>query len=88
MKAATSGRRRQLTNEQLYLLVSLPIISNTIVALIGILINNGRLSDLRGHMDDRIDDLKETINAKFATAHAELIRVEQVMDARLKHLED
>ncbi len=67
----------------------------TLAILIGILINTSRLSDLRSHMDARFsavdrrfDDLNRVIEAKFETAHAELIRVEQVMDARLKHLED
>ena len=67
----------------------------TLAVLIGILINNNRLTDLRAHMDarfsvidTRFSDMKETMNARFETAHAELLRVEQVMDARLKHLEE
>ena len=67
----------------------------TLAVLIGILVNNSRLTDLRSHMDARFSDmretinsLKETMNARFETAHAELLRVEQVMDARLKHLEE
>jgi hypothetical protein len=49
--------------------------------LVGILINNSRLSDLRGHMDARFADLKETWRS-------ELRRVEDVLEARLKHLEE
>ena len=71
----------------------------TLAVLIGIPVNNSRLSDLRSHLDTRINDLKTVmdlrfaalesiVEAKFAAAHAQLIRVEQVMDARLKHLED
>ena len=52
----------------------------TLAVLVGILINNSRLSDLRSHMDARFDDAKETWRA-------ELRRVEEVIDARLKHLE-
>ena len=48
---------------------------------IGILINNSRLTDLRSHMDSRFDDMR-------ATWHSELRRVEEVLDARLKHLEE
>ena len=48
--------------------------------LIGILINNNRLSDLREHVDQRIDDLRDLLRVEF-------LRVEQVMDARVKHLE-
>lgn len=60
----------------------------TIAVLIGILINNSRLNDfgtrlteLRAHMDARFDDMR-------ATWQSELRRVEEVLDARLKHLEE
>ena len=53
----------------------------TLAVMVGILINNSRLSDLRSHMDNRFDDMKETWRA-------ELHRVEGVLDARLRHLED
>jgi hypothetical protein len=39
------------------------------------------VSDLRSHMDSRFDDMR-------ATWHSELRRVEEVLDARLKHLEE
>ncbi len=52
----------------------------TLAVLVGILINNSRLSDLRSHMDKRFDDMKETWRS-------ELLRVEGVIDARLSHLE-
>jgi hypothetical protein len=32
----------------------------TLAVLTGILINNSRLGDLRGHMDARFDDMRET----------------------------
>ena len=58
-----------------------------LTVLIGILINNSRLddvnsriNDLRSHMDSRFDEMR-------ATWHSELRRVEEVLDARLKHLE-
>jgi hypothetical protein len=53
----------------------------TLAVLTGILINNSRLNDLRGHMDARFDDMRETWRS-------ELRRVEEVLDARLKHLEE
>ena len=52
----------------------------TLAVLVGILINNSRLNDLRSHMDARFDDMRKTWRA-------ELHRVEEVLDARLKHLE-
>jgi hypothetical protein len=59
-----------------------------IVVLVGILINNSRLNDLnsrlgelRTHVDTRFDDMKETWRS-------ELRRVEEILDARLKHIEE
>ena len=77
-------------------LASLPTI---LTVLIGILINNSRLSDLRSNFDSRfgdvnsrIDDLRSHMDSRFdemrATWQSELRRVEEVLDARLKHLED
>ena len=76
---------------QLALSIGVP----TLAVLIGILMNNNRLSDLRAdmntlradmntqftHVDHRLDDLKEMWRS-------ELHRVEEVLDARLKHLEE
>lgn len=52
----------------------------TLAVLIGILVNNSRLNDLRSHMDARFDDLRDMWRG-------ELRRVEEVIDARLKHIE-
>jgi len=71
----------------------------TLAVLVGILVNNSRLSDLRAHIDSRLSDLRAdmdarfkdlraVMDARFEVAHADLIRVEQVMDARLRHLEE
>ncbi len=66
----------------------------TIAVLIAILINNSRMSDLSAHMngrfDDvsrRFDDMSRRLDEMKETWRAELYRVEQVLDARLKHLE-
>ncbi len=53
----------------------------TLAVLFGILINKNRLSDLRSHMDARFDDMRKMWRG-------ELRRVEEVIDARLKHLEE
>jgi hypothetical protein len=53
----------------------------TLAVLVGMRVNNSRLNDLRGHMDARFDDMREMWRS-------ELRRVEEVLDARLKHLEE
>jgi hypothetical protein len=72
-----------------------------LTVLIGILINNGRLSDLRAHMDARFADVDKRFNQvdrrfdqvdrRFEETkelwRSELHRVEEVLDARLKHIE-
>jgi len=56
--------------------------------LVGILLNNSRLKDtnarigeLRTHVDTRFDEIRDLWRAK-------LHRVEEVLDARLKHIEE
>ena len=69
-----------MTDTQM-LTVALASVPTMITVLIGILINNARLTDLRNHVDHRFDDMK-------AMWTSELHRVEEVLDARLKHLEE
>ncbi|MGA2145823.1 MAG: hypothetical protein ABSH49_12770 [Bryobacteraceae bacterium] len=63
-----------------------------LVVLVGILINNSRLSDLRADIDGQITGLRAQLSGQIAATRdllrAELLRVEQVMDARLRHLEE
>ena len=65
-----------MENLQVILSVSVP----TLAVLIGILINNSRLSDLRAHVDTRFAGLETLFDQK-------LLRVEQIMDARLTRIE-
>jgi hypothetical protein len=74
----------------------------TLAVLVGVLVNNRRLSDLKSYIDmrfagvdhrfdsidPRFDSLREVIDAGFADLKAGLLRVEQAMDARLRHLEE
>ena len=75
-------------NDTQMLTIALASVPTMLTVLVGILINNSRLSDvhsrlgeLRSHMDGRFDEMKEMWRT-------ELRRVEEVLDARLKHLED
>ena len=60
----------------------------TLAVLIGILVNNSRLSDTNRRIDDLRGDLGRQLGDTRDILRAELLRVEQVMDARLKHLEE
>jgi hypothetical protein len=75
---------------------SLPIFVTVILAWMQ---TNGRISDLRQDVDGRMSDLRQDIDqrfraltelmdSRFDAQMQALLRVEQVMDARLKHLEE
>jgi hypothetical protein len=83
-----------MDNSQI-LTISLAAVPNMIAVLAGILINNARLSDtntriseLRAHMDTRFNDVDRRFDEMRDLWRSELYRVEQVIDARLKHLEE
>ncbi len=68
--------------------IALASVPTMLTVLMGILIDNSRLTDvnariddLRSHMDSRFDEMRSTWTS-------ELRRVEEVIDARLKHLEE
>ena len=75
-------------NPSLVLSLALATVPTMLTVLIGILINNSRLgdvnsriNDLRTHMDSRFDEMR-------SSWQSELRRVEDVFDARVKHLEE
>jgi hypothetical protein len=69
-----------MTDRQI-LTIALASVPTMLAVLMGILINNSRLTDLRSHMDIRFEEMKDMWRS-------ELHRVEEVLDARLKHLEE
>ncbi len=70
------------------LTIALAATPTMLAVLVGILINNSRLSDLRTHMDTRFDVVDHRMLEMRELLHAELHRVEEVLDARLKHIEE
>lgn len=81
-------------SETSLLTIALAAVPTMLAVLVGILINNSRLgdtnariSDLRGHMDSRFNDVDRRFDEMRDLWRSELYRVEQVIDARLKHLE-
>jgi hypothetical protein len=53
-------------------------------ALIGVLLSNVQVTDVNG----RIADLRSHIDARFGFVDEKLKRVEEIMDARLTRIED
>ena len=104
-----------MTDTQILTIV-LASMPTMLAVLLGILVNNSRLSDLRAYMDGRFNDIGsrfddigarfgdvgtrfDDVNTRFASLErrldelkevwrSELHRVEEVLDARLKHLEE
>jgi cell division protein FtsL len=75
--------------------IVLAAVPTMITVLVGILINNSRLSDvnvrigeLRGHMDSRFKEVDRCFEEMKDLWRSELHRVEEVLDARLKHIEE
>ena len=87
-----------MTNVQLYLAIGVPILANA--ALIGLLLAyiNARLDGVNQRFDsvnqrfDGVNQRFDGINQRFDDMRelwrAELHRVEEVLDARLKHIEE
>ena len=59
----------------------------TLAVLVGILINNSRLGDLRMHMDTRFQAVDQRFEAIEKVFTERLRRVEEVRDARLTRIE-
>jgi len=84
------------------LTIALAAVPTMLAVLVGILVNNSRLNDtnarigeLRAHMDSRFNDVDRRfgeVDRRFDEMRdlwrAELHRVEEVLDARLKHIEE
>jgi len=73
-----------VTNEQLYILVGVPMLFNaTLIGFVIACINArfGKVESKIDGIDKRFDDMRDLWRA-------ELRRVEEVLDARLKHIEE
>ena len=76
-----------MTDAQI-LTIALATVPTMITVLIGILINNSRMGDLRSYIDVRFNDVDRRLDEMKDMWRSELHRVEEVLDARLKHLEE
>jgi hypothetical protein len=70
-----------MTNAQLYLAIGVPIAANALIMLLFTTMVGARLTSFENAINKRFDDLRDLWRA-------ELHRVEEVLDARLKHIEE
>ncbi len=86
-----------MTDTQI-LTIALSTAPTMLLVLIGILINNARLGDLSNSLNSRLNEtnirlgeLRSHMDVRFEEMkdlwRSELHRVEEVIDARLKHIE-
>ena len=83
----------EMTDTQI-LTIALSTGPTMLLVLVGILINNARLGDTNtriGETNTRIGELRSHMDVRFEEMkdlwRSELHRVEEVIDARLKHIE-
>jgi transcription initiation factor IIE alpha subunit len=70
-----------MTDTQLHLAMGVPVISNAIMLMIFSTLINARIAAFEAAINKRFDDMRELWRT-------ELRRVEDVLDARLKHIEE
>ncbi len=86
-----------MTDTQI-LTIALSTAPTMLLVLVGILINNARLGDLSSNLNSRLNEtntrlgeLRSHMDVRFEEMkdlwRSELHRVEEVIDARLKHIE-
>lgn len=80
-KKKNAQRWIKMNNLQLYLAIGVPVLFNFGIVLAFFLLLNGNINSRFDAMNQRFDDMRDLWRA-------ELHRVEEVLDARLKHLEE
>jgi hypothetical protein len=70
-----------MTDPQLYLAIGVPVVLNAAMLTLAVTLLMNHMNSRFGAIDKRFDDMKDLWRA-------ELHRVEEVLDARLKHLEE
>lgn len=77
-----------MTNLQLYLAIGVPVVVNTVVSVLVYTLLSARIGDLDRRMSDGFAAINQRFDDMRDLWRAELGRVEEVLDARLRHLED
>jgi hypothetical protein len=76
-----------MTNVQLYLALGIPVLFNAGLLTVVVTLMNARLSSMETSVNQRFDALDRRFDDMRDLWRSELHRVEEVLDARLKHLE-
>jgi len=76
-----------MTDTQI-LTIALASLPTMLAVLVGILVNNSRLTDLRASIDARFNAVDRRFDEMKDIWRSELHRVEEVLDSRLKQLEE
>ena len=79
-----------VTNEQLYIVIGIPMLFNaTLIGLVIAYINAkiGKVESRFDAVDARFDGIDRRFDDMRDLWRAELRRVEEILDARLKHIE-
>jgi len=77
-----------MTNEQLYLALGIPLIFNASMTGLLVAYMNARFTSSDRTNNQRFDAIDKRFDDMRDLWRAELHRVEEVLDARLKHLEE
>ena len=84
-----------MTNVQLYLAIGVPTLVNAVLVTVLIMYMNAKFEAVNSKLDERFQGVYQRfagIDQRFDDMRdlwrAELHRVEEVLDARLKHLEE
>jgi hypothetical protein len=77
IRAQAKAEGDSVSDLQLYLAIGAPLIFNALMVTI-----------LMAYINAKIDGLRGEMNARFEAQMQALLRVEGVLDARLKHLEE
>ncbi|HEY3458252.1 MAG TPA: hypothetical protein VGK64_26970 [Bryobacteraceae bacterium] len=76
-----------MTNEQLYLAIGIPSLINIGLISLLYLVLSRQIETTSTALRNEVTALRNEMTARFEAAHQGLLRVEGVLDARLKHLE-
>jgi hypothetical protein len=77
-----------MTNLQLYLAIGVPMLFNALLIAVLLAHINARIDGLSASVNGRFDGVNQRFDDMRDLWRAELRRVEEVLDARLKHLEE